>query len=348
MSLDNVPEELQALTRWVAWTPKLTDDGKVTKIPRIATTAPGGHASTTDPNTWRSFDEAKRALSWAAGVGFVFADGDDYVGVDLDDCLVDGAIHPDARVLLDELDGYTEVSPSGAGVHVIVRGSLNGGRNRTYETPWGGAFEVYARGRYFTMSGTPATAEHEWTLIPRRQRELDRVVGRMLPTVAPATTTSTSTPLTDVEVIEKASAAANGSKFDALFRGDALGYESASEADLALVSILAFYTQDRDQLLSLVRRSGRWREKWLREDYAARTIGKALEGGGETYSSTPAAAHGDVTASTAAGSMSSRLPVVNMKEALADMPPEPDWVWSGYAAAYGRCSRPCRSRARRR
>ena len=67
--------------------------------------------------------------------------------------------------------------------------------------------------------------------------------------------------LTDDEVISLARSAKNAEKFGALWDGDISGYASHSEADQALISLLAFYTQDEAQLDSLYRRSGLCREK---------------------------------------------------------------------------------------
>ena len=96
---------------------------------------------------------------------------------------------------------------------------------------------------------------------------------------------STAAPdLTDAEIIEKCQSADNAAKFNALWRGDISGYGSHSEADLALIGILKFYTRDPAQLERLVRQSGLYREKWDRTDYVTRTISKALEHVGETWS----------------------------------------------------------------
>jgi hypothetical protein len=90
--------------------------------------------------------------------------------------------------------------------------------------------------------------------------------------------------LTDEEVIALAKGAKNAAKFEALWGGDASGYASHSEADQALISLLAFYTQDEDQLDSLYRRSDLCREKWLkRPGYRRSTIEKALSSLTETY-----------------------------------------------------------------
>ncbi|MDP9366173.1 MAG: hypothetical protein M3Q10_18460, partial [Chloroflexota bacterium] len=90
-----------------------------------------------------------------------------------------------------------------------------------------------------------------------------------------------SPPLADAEVLEKARAARNGAAFDRLFlAGDTSEHgDDDSAADLALCSHLAFWTQDRDQIDRLVRRSGLMRPKWERTDYRDRTVAKALERG---------------------------------------------------------------------
>jgi hypothetical protein len=76
----------------------------------------------------------------------------------------------------------------------------------------------------------------------------------------------------------------NATKFEALWTGDTTGYASHSEADQALISLLAFYTQDEGQLDSLYRRSALCREKWIkRPGYRRSTIEKALSGLTHTY-----------------------------------------------------------------
>jgi hypothetical protein len=90
--------------------------------------------------------------------------------------------------------------------------------------------------------------------------------------------------LTDEEVIELARGARNAAKFEALWQGNMGDYASHSEADQALISLLAFYTQDESQLDSLYRGSSLCKEKWInRRDYRQRTIQRALSNLTETY-----------------------------------------------------------------
>jgi putative DNA primase/helicase len=114
-----------ALRRYVVWRYE-ERVGKSAKIPHVAD-GTGARASSTDPSTWRGFEAAERVFLAGGydGVGFVFSPGDPYAGVDLDDCRdpESAALEAWARELVATLEGYAEVSPSGTGVHVIVRGA---------------------------------------------------------------------------------------------------------------------------------------------------------------------------------------------------------------------------------
>lgn len=86
----------------------------------------------------------------------------------------------------------------------------------------------------------------------------------------------------DQLIIEKASCAANGAKFDALMRGDLSEHgDDHSAADMALCSMLAFWTRVPEQIDRIFRTSGLMRDKWDerhgRDTYGNITIQKALE-----------------------------------------------------------------------
>ena len=149
-ALPTPPTDLTNLAQWVSWRSEVRG-GKTTKVPF----QPGSNsrAKTTDPSTWGTYADAL-ASTKVDGIGFVFTAGDPFCGVDLDDCLDDEKLHPAAQDIVHKLDSYTEVSPSGTGLHVIVRATLpKGARHKTDKTAWGGAFEVYDRGRYFCVTG---------------------------------------------------------------------------------------------------------------------------------------------------------------------------------------------------
>ena len=143
---DGIPEELKARPQWVAWRLEKRN-GALTKVPY--TPLMDRKASTTDLLTWRAFGEALAALSKGEcdGIGFVLSSADPYCGIDLDGCRnpATGELEAWAKELVADLDGYAEVSPSGEGVHVIVRGKAPNKRR--------GRIEVYCSERFFTMTG---------------------------------------------------------------------------------------------------------------------------------------------------------------------------------------------------
>jgi putative DNA primase/helicase len=139
----NIPEELKIRPQWVVWR---AVGEKPDKMPYSART--GRKASSTDLMTWSTFEEALEAYDKDdyAGLGFVFCSGDPYAGVDLDDCVEEGdEIAPWALEIVRYFDSYTELSATGTGLHIIVRGDVPNRRK--------GGLEVYSSKRFFTMTG---------------------------------------------------------------------------------------------------------------------------------------------------------------------------------------------------
>lgn len=268
-----IPAELRGRDQWVVWRLEhRPGNAKPTKVPYCADGS--AHASTTDPFTWGTFDEAVSAAASADGIGYVFTSDDPYCGIDLDE----GLSEDDRGAIMARLDSYAETSVSGRGAHVIVRASMNGhARNRR------GPLEVYEDGRYFVMTGAHVTGTP--LTIEERQAELDEVLATFLPAPAPVEPQQRATvpvDLDDRDLLDKARAA--NVKFERLWDGIAVGYPSLSEADLALCSMLAFWTgRDVDRIDRLFRSSGLMREKWDRTDYRERTINAAIDGCSETY-----------------------------------------------------------------
>jgi putative DNA primase/helicase len=305
--VSQLPTELKSPPRWVVWRWQTSPGGKPTKVPYSPRTE--RLASTTDPGTWGTFEEAKVAdetMPGAGGIGFVF-NGDGIVGVDLDNCIdAGGRVAPWAQAIISDLDSYAEISPSGRGVHVLLRGVLPpGGRRKRYISAGPGedgrrsAIEMYDRSRYFAMTGQrmPDAAG----TIEEREAELHAVYAEYLADSAASngrgathgTVLADDEPMegiSDAELIEKAGHAENGEKFQRLWRGDSGGYGSRSEGDLALCLILHFWTRgDAGRMDRLFRQSGRMRPKWDEKHFAGgrtygqATITKAIELGREIY-----------------------------------------------------------------
>ncbi len=280
-----VPACLRERAQWVCWE-YVERDAKPTKCPISPTK--GGKASSTDPATWGTFDQALAACQAAGleGVGFVFSADDPFAGVDLDKCIdpTTGQPKPWAQAILDRLDGYSEISPSGGGVKIFIRASKPGPRCKTgYED---GAIEMYDRDRFFTTTGQ--SLHDPPKDVDERQVAVDalytQVFGAPVNIPAPQATASNNGQLhlDDDEVIRLACASKkSGAKFASLWAGRWNEFfNSRSEADSSVVFTLAFYTKDAGQIDRIFRRSALMREKWDeshgQQTYGAMTIAKAL------------------------------------------------------------------------
>src|SRR5919112_1808255 len=121
VKVEGISEELRVRPQWVVW--KAVGD-KPDKVPYSART--GCRASSTDLLTWSTFQEALQAYESGEydGLGFVFSSADPYTGIDLDNCVdADGEIARWALEIVRYFDSYTELSASGSGLHIIVRGN---------------------------------------------------------------------------------------------------------------------------------------------------------------------------------------------------------------------------------
>ena len=271
MSFENIPQEMRAYPQWVVWRYEQRDGSdKPTK--NLYSPQYGYQASVNAPGTWGTFDEAvsAHAAGGCAGIGFVFTAGDPFFGIDLDDTEGDEADFDRQRRVFDTFPTYAERSPSGKGLHLIGKGALPGpGRRRS-------KIEVYSSDRFFTMTGNvyrdaPIADCHDqlqilWDAMrPVNDRADDGFNG---PEREP-----------DTAVLERAFAAANGDKARDLYEGRwQTHYASQSEADFALCDILAFYSDNRAQIVRIFRASALGqRDKAGRDDYVARMLARVFD-----------------------------------------------------------------------
>jgi hypothetical protein len=284
-SYDQIPAELRELPNWVVWREekRRTKKGEVkkTKVPYNART--DRRAMSNNPATWSTFNAAVDALKRGYnGIGFCLSGN--LIAADLDGCRADGVNEPWADEIVHELKSYTEITPSGIGLRVFVRGELPEGR-REYDFPdrqhHGMALYEAGGARYVTVTGQQIGGNG---VIAERTAELLKIHRRYFPPEQPKAKAKAEKDsdnqgsLSDDQLIEKALKAADGGKFARLWAGQTDGYASQSEADLALCTKLAFWTgKDAARMDALFRRSGLYREdKWEREDYREKTIAKAI------------------------------------------------------------------------
>ena len=137
MNPQNIPQELKDLPQWVC-----RNEAKEPINPHN-----GRLASSTDPTTWGTFEQVFALVTEGkvAGGGFVLTERDPYTLIDLD---VKPGEEPTElqRAVLEQFPGYAEISPSGRGLHIVVKGFVPKGR-KTKQV------EIYSSGRYMTMTG---------------------------------------------------------------------------------------------------------------------------------------------------------------------------------------------------
>jgi len=248
---ESIPAELQVLPQWVVWRYVVREEGKKpTKEPLNPHT--GYPAATDNPQSWGTFEQACHVAQYERvdGIGFVLTLNDPYAFIDLD--TYDETLTADDkdrhRRIFEAFPGYAELSPSGNGLHLIVKGKTIDGRKRS-------GIELYTSGRYMTMTGNvyrPGPIEDAHFLVNVLWEELG---GREEKNNQNTKLNNPQTESDDV-VCNRAANAFNGPLFVQLMKGEwQRDYKSQSEADLALVNIIAFYTSNRDQIKRIFRSS---------------------------------------------------------------------------------------------
>ena len=269
-----IPAEMAVLSQWVCW----GAPGKARKCPYDPRS--GYPAKAGQPNTWAPLTKALEAVEAGRfeGVGFEFNAGG-IVGVDFDHCIKDGRLAPWAAAWVERLNSYTEISPSGSGLHVFCLGTLPGPAVKRPEA------EMYDRARYFTVTGRP------WGAVKPLREAQDAVAalyaelqkkaqqGR---TEAPQATAAQTSPPGGADYLR--TGLDRDGTFTALYRGDRPnGNESAD--DMALLNKLAYWC-NRDPEAMRAAFLGSWhfqtkdeahKKKAQRKDYLPRSIQRAIQ-----------------------------------------------------------------------
>ncbi|MCC8294768.1 DNA primase, partial [Staphylococcus pseudintermedius] len=280
---DNIPYELKELDRWCCFKIEQGTNGRKTKRPYNPLT--NKMAKSNDESTWVSFEDAASLSINYDGIGFFFKEP--YIGVDLDGVgkeITEYLENEDADNIVSEfveiLETYAEISPSGNGIHLIVKGELPAkGRRR-------GNVEIYNHGRFFTMTGKQiggynrvnedemnklSYLHSKYILKPDTEKKIIN------------TNKGFGNDLSVEQIIEIAKKSKNGLRFTTLYEGDwSQFYSSQSEADLAFCNDLAFWTaRDPQKMDSIFRKSVLYRDKWDEtrgeDTYGNITISRAIE-----------------------------------------------------------------------
>ena len=290
--IEEIPQVLKDRNQWVLWkyavkANKNTGEKKITKVPYQAN---GSYAKSNNPETWGSFETVYQALTTSKrrfhGIGFVFSNNDNFVGVDIDHVYDPGTQewNNEALVEINKLNSYAEMSPSGTGAHVITIG------DKPDKNCKKGNWEMYQALRYFTFTGNRIKGTPEDIREAREalkdlydkkiKAEEEEGVRKALPKVA-RKTKAAEAEKKDIEIINKCSS--KGGKFTILFNGtwediskQFSEYPTPSEADQALLTLIASETLDLTQIRRVFQESARYRPE-KGKDYLTRSVKNAAE-----------------------------------------------------------------------
>ncbi|SHM84127.1 putative DNA primase/helicase [Bacillus sp. bc15] len=282
-NFNEIPAELKALPQWILWKFE-TRNGKQTKVPCQVT---GEMAQANNRRTWSTFATAVKFYLEGDydGIGFVFSRQDNYIGIDIDKCVVDGKTNAFATEIIDTLDSYTEFSPSEKGIHIIIKGSLpqsvlGTGRKNTKH-----GLEIYSYGRFFTFTGNRENSNDVYDRTDELAEVFEQyfddsdIQGR----VNLAEFEKDEIKISNESLWEKMFRSKNGDEIRSLYNGNLIN-DDHSASDLALCNYLAFWTgKSATRMDAMFRESSLIRDKWdvihfsdTNETYGERTIGVAI------------------------------------------------------------------------
>jgi len=244
----------------------------------------GQNAKINDPQTWGSFEQVETfingnptrqlfpAVAISEDLGITVLDLDKIRQP------TTGNLLQEAQNIVNSMVSYTEMSVSGTGLHIFIKGKKPGKKCRH------GNIEIYDRDKFMTLTGNIVEDRSDITEAQEILNNLyydlfkeDAIAGNSRKIKSPS--------MSDEEVLTLCRKAKNADKFASLYdKGDTSAYgNDDSAADLALCYMLAFYTQDPEQINRIFRNSKLYRPKWEREDYRKRTIRKVITESKETF-----------------------------------------------------------------
>lgn len=272
---NNIPTALKERNQWCI--------SSGDKVPKTVINGQVQFAKVNDSSTWMPFaDAVAHATRLGFNLGYVLSPLDPFTCIDLDVKDIENCPNEPHKWTSQEqydlyyrimqgFDSYTETSKSGKGLHIWIQGNIGKGCRRD-------GVEVYSQERYIICTGTIVQNKP----IKNQQTMLENMVSQMRQHPRKAEFDEALNSFENEQedddwyILGIAADADNSDKFLALYNGDwaGLGYPSQSEADTALMSMFAFYSNSNEQCRRLFRASklGQ-REKAIKNDvYLNRTL----------------------------------------------------------------------------
>lgn len=281
--INNVPLELRQRFQWIVWAYE-ERNGKKTKVPYLER----GMKAQSNSGSWKTFEGACIIAQDQGfdGIGFMFSKEDDYIGIDIDHCIDEnGVMSPFAQEIVDSLDSWTEISPSGTGIHIVIKGSLpdkiQGSGRKNVKT----GLEIYRHSRFFTVSSNLLCNLE----IFERSDELEEIMDKYFDDSDLQGKADLSLyeddkiKFSNKELWKVMFESKKGEDIKELYGGRLINNDHSS-SDLALCNYLAFWTgNSATRMDSMFRETNLIRDKWDRihfgdtgETYGERTIAKAI------------------------------------------------------------------------
>lgn len=153
--LRNLPRTMRERPQWLLWRFETYEgDKKPRKVPYylVGAKRKGTQGDDADRSRLSTFDqvfERLRGDNRYSGIGFAFLPGDGLIGIDIDGAidLDTGEMQPHLVDIIQRCSSYTERSPSGRGVHIIVAGETKSFKDNK------AGIEVFCGVQFFTCTG---------------------------------------------------------------------------------------------------------------------------------------------------------------------------------------------------
>lgn len=280
---NNIPEELKIIPQWVLWREEYPNNDTTKPLSKTPYCAHNSYfASVSNPATWATFQQCLTVLPKTnmSGIGLVITPELNLTCIDIDDPY---KLKPDGTPKFDNpeellerqknivktFNSYQEISPSGKGLHIWIKGSVPTGRDKC-------SIGLYPNSRFMTFTGNVynnAPIREYNGLLYQLWAELgDPKNPKDLSEEEPERQS-------DSEIFDAASNASNSELFFDLWEGNwQRHYPSQSEADYALINILGFYSRNGTQIRRMFRASALGvRKKAQRDKYIDDMVGKSFD-----------------------------------------------------------------------
>lgn len=178
----SVPAAMRERAQWLLWRfESYEGDSKLRKVPYWISgrKRKGKQGSDDDRAELATLEQAITHLQRGRydGLGFAFLEGDGLIGIDIDKAIDrdSGEVAERCRKIIEACASYTELSPSGTGVHIIAAGHCKSEKDNSI------GLEVFCGSQFFTVTGA------RWVDAPAEVAPLDEgVLGRLLATIRAA------------------------------------------------------------------------------------------------------------------------------------------------------------------